>query len=139
MSIGLNQCTPIQLIQGADGSSSSLGMSTTATELSGGGDGLGNLDWDPSKISGNSNNPQKPANFEAIFEEIDEELADNTSTSNTLVAEVIREIKGNEAEKERPNLVHDSVEMLGVPQVVRSENVSASMQAELSSMGFLVG
>lgn len=115
MSIGLNQCTPIQLIQGADGSSSSLGMSTTATELSGGGDGLGNLDWDPSKISGNSNNPPKPANFEAIFEEIDKELADNTSTSNTLVAEVIREIKGNEAEKERPNLAHDSVEMLGVP------------------------
>ena len=52
-----------------------------------------------STISGNSNNSQNLADFEAIIEEIDKELVDNIPIANTLVAEVIHEIKGKEVDK----------------------------------------
>ena len=68
---------------------------------------------EPSEISGTSSNHGKHAYFEAIIEEIDKELVDNTQTSNTLVAEVIREIKVREAEKLTPVLVHDTEERVG--------------------------
>ena len=57
------------------------------------------MSCEPSTISGNSNNSQNLADFEAIIEEIDKELVDNIPTANTLVAEVIHEIKGKEVDK----------------------------------------
>ena len=108
-------------------------------ELFGGGGGIGEMSCAPSTISCNSKNPRNLADFEAIIEDLDKELADNIPTLNLLVAEVIREIKGKEVDEVSPELVHGFVEMLGESEVVGSENVSASMQAELGSVGFSVG
>lgn len=108
-------------------------------ELPEGGVGLVKRISEFSAISGNSNNPENAADFDAIIEDLDRELANSNPTSNTLVAEVFRDIKGKEADKVNPKLVHDFVEMLGESKIVGFEKVFDSMQAELGNVGFLVG
>nr|POE85857.1 uncharacterized protein CFP56_18206 [Quercus suber] len=129
----------MQLTQGAERSSSGPGMLETAVEKLGGDVGMGNQSSEPSEISGTPKNHGKHADFEAIIEEIDKELVDNTQTSNTLVAEVIREIKEKGAEKLTSILVHDTVERVEGIEAGRSDLVSDSLQAELGNVGFSVG
>ena len=139
MSLGNNKLPPFSLIQGVERDSSGPGKSSTVAKLLGGGGGMVKMISEHSAIFGNSNNPGKATDFEAIIEDLDRELADSTPTSNMLVAEFIRDIKGKEADKVNPEFMHGSVEMLGESVIVGSEKVSASMQAELGNVGFSLG